>query len=80
MIDKEVVSLLTRLIDHVESGVILSAIHPIIIDARELLKKIEVINCNDCDKFDVKNKRYTIDCFSCKRYWSDAFALREKGI
>lgn len=41
MIDKEVVSLLTRLIDHVESGVILSAIHPIIIDSRELVKKIK---------------------------------------
>jgi hypothetical protein len=44
MIDKEVVSLLTRLIDHVESGVILSAIHPIIIDAREMVKKIKKNN------------------------------------
>ena len=32
--------------------------------------------CEHCENFDLPNGQYTIECYSCKRYYGDLFTLR----
>ena len=33
-------------------------------------------NCEQCEYFDISQKVFTIECYSCKRYYSDMFTHR----
>ena len=35
--------------------------------------------CEQCEHFDLSNNEYMADCYSCKRYCSDLFILRESA-
>ena len=32
--------------------------------------------CEQCENFDLSKGQYTIECYSCKRYYGDMFTLR----
>jgi hypothetical protein len=32
--------------------------------------------CEQCEHFDLSQKVYTVECYSCKRYCGDLFTLR----